>query len=717
EKIEEEIPGVIGAARFSSNDRLIKIGGNTFESRVSLADPELFEIFDFRLLLGDPVDGLRDPNSVLISENIRDIYFNGQDPVGDVIKINFGSQGYLEFVIRGIVKNQPDNSSIKFNYIIPYSWADYLYGTRRQISPWINIPATTFILLDENVRAESVDNALETIALNNVRTEMESDEKFSRIFSLQKLTDIHLNNNIRNLKLEAVSDPAYSYILGGIALLVLFIAGINFVNLSVGLSTKRAKEVGMRKVFGAKRDQLMKQFLFESILLSVFALFLGLMLAELLLPQFNLLSGKNLVFDYHKNIKSIGIIFLFIIVVGFSAGSYPALILSGLSPVGSLKKALRIGGKNLFTKVMVSLQFSLSAFLIVSSLIMWRQVEFISDKNLGYNTDMVLMIKPVRGIDESTLGLFKEEIGSNVNIVKTAGSNAISYQDNSWGISPFEYKGERYRLPYLKIDYDYLDLMGIDIVSGRNFSKEHPSDLDDGVIVNKKFLDEFRITDPIGKTIEFDDYFKPKIIGIIEDLHFESLRKEIKPMAFHIFPRWSFREVLVMIKPDNVSATVDFIEEKWKQIVPDLPFEFAFLDELIEDQYRSEENWKAIIQYSTFFAITIACLGLFGMTSLSIARRTREMGIRKVLGASASGIVNQFNREYIYLILISNVIALPAAYRIMQNWLQTFAYKIELGILLFVLSALIVMILSVLTIGVLSVKAANSNPADTLRCE
>jgi len=259
--------------------------------------------------------------------------------------------------------------------------------------------------------------------------------------------------------------------------------------------------------------------------------------------------------------------------------------------------------------------------------------------------------------------------------------------------------------------------MDIDIVSGRNFSKEHPSDLEDGVIVNKKFLDEFGITDPIGKTIEFDDYFKPKIIGIVEDLHFESLRMEIKPMAFHIFPRWSFREVLVKIKPDNVSATVDFIENKWKQIVPDLPFEFAFLNELLEDQYRSEDNWKAIIQYSTFFAITIACLGLFGMTSLSIARRTREMGIRKVLGASASGIVNQFNREYIYLILISNVISLPAAYRIMQNWLQTFAYKIELGILLFVVSALIVMILSVLTIGILSFKAAYSNPVDTLRYE
>ncbi len=717
EKVEESIPGVLRAGRFSSVTLIMKINGITTNSKVKLADRGFFEIFDFNILTGGSADFLNDPNPILISKGTSDKYYSNVDPVGEIIQLDIGSSGYTDFVVRGVIDDPPENTSINFDYIIPYEWADTFFRTRRQISPWINIPAVTFILLDEHAESGSVEMSLETIADNNIRPVLETDVNFSRIFSLQKVTDIHLDNSIRNLKLEAISDPLYSYILGGIAILVLFIAGINFVNLSVGLSTRRAKEVGVRKVFGANRNQLMKQFLFESVILSIFAMFLGLMIAELLLPQFNLLSGKNLVFDYHKNIGSIGILIMFILIVGFSAGSYPAFVLSGFSPVSSLKKALRIGGKNVFTKTMVTLQFSMSAFLIVSSLIMWKQVDYIAAKDLGYDSEMILMIKEVWGIDENKLKLFKDEVRSNANIVNTAGSNAISYQDNTWGLAPFEYNGKRYRLPYLKIDYDYLDLMGIEIISGRNFSKEHPSDVDDGVIVNKRFLEEFGITDPIGKTIEFDEYFKPKIIGIVENLHYESLRMDIKPMAFHIFPRWNFREVLIKVKPDDISGTVKYIEDKWNEIIPDIPFEAAFLDEMIDGQYENEKNWKGIIQYSTIFAITIACLGLFGMTSLSIARRTKEMGIRKVLGASAAKIINQFNREYIYLILLSNVVALPTAYRVMQNWLQTFAFRIEPGIMVFASSALIVMALSALTIGVLSFKAVYSNPVDTLRHE
>ncbi len=721
--LKDEIPEVENSGRFSvADDARLKFDGEISTCRINFADRGFFEIFDTKFIFGNARDALSEPNNLIITERIKEQYFRGMEPIGNELTLKLTtSRQFQNYRIAGVVENPPVNSTIQFDFIMPIEHADNLYQTRSPVSPWSDFQVNSFVMAGEKTNISSLKRKIEQVSVeHNIGSDWQGD-RFKQRTDIIKIGDLHFNREIRNVQLEPPSNPMYSYILGGIALLVLIIAGVNFMNLTIGLSTKRAKEVGMRKVFGAHRKQVVQQFLFESVLLSAAALMIGLMMAELFLPVFNNLSGKNLEFDYYKNIVTLLSFSSFILVLGVFSGSYPSLILSGFNPVKVLKGTMKVRGSNWLAKGLIIMQYSLAIFLITCSLIMSNQLDYVITKDLGYSDDLIMVNEFSGRMSAQELASYKNELLKMNGVVGAAGINSNIFGDDRWGYIQLSHEGEERRIPTFRIDDDFLDMMNIKIVQGRNFDRNRPSDNSNSVIVNEAFMKELGITDfqsakaPMAQERIND----PAIIGVVKDFHFESLRSDLKPVILHrgYFDFWSFNSVYIKLNSSDISGTINEIKDLWTVINPDEVFKYSFLDENLAQQYISEDNWKRIIHYATGFAILIAALGLFGMTSLSVARRTKEMGIRKVLGASMYGIVTQFNKEYFLLVSAALVLAVPTSYYIMAGWLESFAYTLELGAGIFLLSAIPVFVLTAVIISVQGIKTAATNPIDTLRYE
>jgi len=717
EAARHEIAEIEDAVRYSVARQLtFRINGRLFENDCSFADPNFFGFFDFPVITGNAKAALEETNSLLISEKTAEIYFSEKNPIGRVISIKLNSDGFEDFVVRGIFKNVPDNSSMKFDYVMPYSRTKDYFRTVRPRPAWGNIDAATFFLVKENASIAGLRENLAALADRyNVGSRWNS-ENIPQKIDIRKITDIHFSSSVREFRLEAYSDQAYSYILGGIGLLIIIVACINSTNIFAGLSAWRAKEVGVRKVFGATRRRLITQFEFEAVILCFIALILGIMLSELLLPTFNSLTDRTLGFNYGSITTMLVLVGIFLL-TGLLSGIYPSLIFSKFSPAAVFRKKHLFVKSYSFTKILIFLQFSLSVFLIVCTLFMSKQFRFMNDLDHGFNPDGVVKISISRGITEAEYELFRNRITAHSNIVSVAGSHGFLMGDERYGFRSFEYNDKQYRLPYLKIDYDFMETAGLELTAGRNFSRQYASDDRNAVIVNESYLKEFRIKDPVGKQAPMGGEDLPVIIGVVRDFNFESLREPIKPMAFHRTPEWNYHEILIKLGDGNPDETAAFMENAWSELFPDIAFFHAFLHEEISNQYHSEQIWGSIIKYASYLAVFIACLGLFGLTSLSTVHRTKEMGIRKILGASSAMIIMHFNKELISIILLANIPAWFAAYYVMTRWLQNFSYKTPFGAGIFILSALLSAGVAVITISVLAAKTATTNPVQTLRHE
>ena len=616
---------------------------------------------------------------------------------------------------------------------------------RKEIAPPVFMRGrnVTYIQLIDNVQLADMAPVLNAFVDANKTSSgnFNSKRKTSDLtLHLQPISDIHFDREITN-GLSTPSNPAYSYILAGIALSVLLVACINFTNLAIARSATRAREVGVRKVVGAMRFQLMKQFWGESLLLTGVGMLLGLALTEFFLSTFNALTQVNLTLDYRPSLSGVLFSVSLLLIISLVSGIYPALVLSGFDPIAVLKNRFNIGGRSWSGRVLIVGQFVVAILFLIATLVMSRQLTFLKEKNLGLNESQVVLINPRysspdRQQRHRILRLFKQELKQHPQIVNVTQSGLFSHLEADSNIRKGNItfsNGEVVEKADISVDYDFFDTLDINLLAGRNFSPNFGTDAKQAVLVNKTFVERAQLEQPLNTTLPMTKmmaYFAPgdslptvqrikdpTIIGVVDDFHLQSLHYALPPVVIFLDVAGYADDFLVRIRPERIPETLAFMAEKWQTIAGDTRFDYVFLDENFDRLYREEERWGTIVQYASFFALFVACLGVLGLTSLAITRRTKEIGIRKVLGASNHHIVALLSREFVVLILIANLIAWPIAHYGVEHWLRDFAYRIDAGMGLFLLGGLLVFLTALFTIGVQALKAAQRNPVHALRYE
>ena len=711
--ISETFPN-IQTVRFSNNSGELNIEDRTFQLLLGFADPNFLDIFSFPIIYGDPANALKHRYSALITKKTALKYFNKPNPVGELLPIqretDHRKKEIHNYTITGILKDVPENSTLEFEVLLPYEQQEAeIEAMQRQYNTVISVD--TYILLPPNVPPNSLEQQFSKWIKNRWDKDGESQIK------LLPITQMHFSQNLQDY---SISNPVYSYILLGIAILVLFIACVNFITLTLGRQATRAREVGLRKVVGAGRRQIAKQFIGESLLLITIALIAGIAIAELALPTFNnlvrpILAGKSLSLSDGLNLTTLAFPILLVCLIGITAGGYPALILSRLQPTQIITSRLKMKTDNRFGSVLIVFQFALSIFFIIATLMMAQQLTYLRTKSLGYQTENIVTIwaYPLEEGSKTLPAVFRDALLSHHAVISATWMH-YSLTNNTARTQSYEsYKGSpEYRVESIWIDYDFFKTLGMKLVSGREFSRDLPTDAKESILVNEAYVEKFGIEDPVGNTIKYGR----TIIGVVQNFHFLSLHHKIEPATMTLLTRTTHR-LFVRIRPEDVPGTITFIKEQWKKVAPHHAFRFSFLDENIDRQYHKEERWNQMIQYATGFAIFIAALGAFGLSALATARRTKEIGIRKVLGASQAQILSLLSREFVLYIALSSLIAFPIAYYAINQWLQTFPYRIELGLVTFLLGSFVMFIVVVTTVATQVLKAIRANPVEALRYE
>jgi putative ABC transport system permease protein len=682
-------------------------------SDVVIADSNFFEVFDFKLLRGDARTALAQPLSLVFSESVAQRFFGDADPLGRTVK-GFRDQLYT---VTGIVEDAPDNSHLQYNALI--SWSSTVPGVGPLNMRWLNNWKTqanlTYLLLRNDADAAALEQKLPAFMQRYMPYRVEQYRLY-----LQPFREIYLNSaRIRYTSNTRTGNKTYVYVFSGIAILILLIACINFINLSTAQTTKRAREVGMRKILGSHRKQLVGQFLGESLIFSFFALVVALVLVELLLPFVNAAVDKNLYLDFTNMPVLLSILIIGAGFVGLAAGSYPAFVLSAFKPILTLKSSSGKSKTGLARKVLVTTQFAISMILIVGTLIIFRQVQFVRDKNLGFQKEQ-LVILPIGNTEISgQFQTFKTEALQNPNILAAAGSN--SYPGSgamSFSILPEGKPDTEQWVAYaIRVDdYDLLHTYEMEMAAGRYFSPEFGTDATNGVVINEALAKSLGWENAVGKKLDVEGELENgRVIGVIKDFNMRSLHHEIEPLVILFAPR--HENLTLRISATDVPGTINFLHEKWQAFESRHPFEYHFLDQRLDRLYRSETRLLGIFGIFTSLAIFIACLGLFGLVAFTAQQRTKEIGIRKVLGATVANVVALLSKDFVKLVLLANLLAWPVAWYAMHRWLQNFAYRIEISWWVFALAGGLVFFIALLTVSTQAIKAALANPVESLRYE
>lgn len=726
EALEQTFPEVEQAVRLVVRTDIVRYGERNFTQRYHLADHEFFETFSFPLIRRSKADVLRDLNSVVLTESTAEKIFGQSDPVNKRLSIKIG-EAFSDFIVSGIARDVPSNSSIKFDMIIPIDNVNK-YISNRALGHWFNVFFETYVQLDRTLDSSEIEEKLRSVVKKHY------PEGYVDIVSLglQPIIDIHLNPNIPQ-GFEPTSDPVYSLIMLAIALLILGVACVNFVTLAIGRSAGRAKEVGVRKVLGALKSQIIRQFLGEALLMSLSALVLGILLVELFLPTFNNITNKKLSLSY--GIETLLFMLGLMLLVGGATGSYPSFILSRYQPVRVMKndQGWGIKGRNIFVRSLVIGQFAISIGLIVSTFLMSDQLRFLLNKDLGFDREHVLVIQNHSTEDQNhqVVERLRNALANRTEILGVCGASSTFARD--WTTMGYTADDGTFKQFFqLTVDYDYLETMGIELAEGRNFSREYSTDPREAFIVNEALVEYFNWDSALGKSLPGGEFPPHRIIGVVKDFNFESLGKDIRPVIMVLDPTTLLRGVNdvstsyspgllnfinVRISQKNVRASVELVRKTWQKIAPQHPFLFSFLDQDVQQQYQEIDHWGRIVAYASLFTILIACLGLFGLAALSVARRTKEIGIRKVLGASTTNIVLMLSREFGMLVVVANIVAWPVAFLAVEQWLQDFAYRVDMDFLKFLLAGSIALVIALSTVSYQSIKAALTDPVETIRYE
>jgi len=717
EYLIENYPEVLNAVRFRGPMRLpVRYRENVFYlDRFFFADNSVFEVFHFPLVKGNPQTALKTASTCVITEDTANKYFGAEDPIGKVLNVN----NDWDLTVTGIVKKVPQDSHFGFDMLC--SLETYARENKMDTQNWLSVNNYTYILLQEGYDYRLLEQKFPEMIDKNVG-KMLKYVKGEYLLSLQPLTKIHLHSNLMQ-EIAGNGNIVYVYIFSVIALFILAIACINFMNLSTARSATRAREVGLRKVLGANRGQIIRQFLAESVFTSLISLIMALFLFELALPLFRSLSGVELSINYTGNPWLIPGLIGLAVFVGLLAGSYPAFFLSSFQPVRVLKGLFKSGrGNSRFRSVLVIVQFTISVALIIGTIIVFNQLTFMKNKRLGFQKEQVVVI-PIS--DESTLDSLRPlraELSRHKGILGIGAASHVPGQTTYY--NPFIPEGfsldEMQYMGQLYIDHEFIPTMGIAMAAGRNFSADLQTDLEQSCIINETAAKKFGWHNPVGKTIstlsQSRKFNEKTVIGVVKDFHFESLHKQISPLYIG-YTSHAINSLSVRITTENIPKTLAFLREKIGQFDPHRPFEYTFLEESFDAQYRAEERLGRIFSYFSVLAIFVACLGLFGLASFTAEQRTKEIGIRKVLGASVSGIVVLLSKEFAKWVLIANAIAWPIAYFSLNKWLQSFAYRTNITVMTFIFAAAISFVIALFTVSYQALKAATANPVKSLRYE
>ena len=697
-------------------------GKQIFEEKVYYADSTLTDIFTHEFVSGSPDDALNDPNEMILTESFAQRIFGDIDPIGKTLVAGNG----MIFTITGIIKDVPHNTHLRFEAIASMITLKPIFGAERfdslESGAFWNIGFYSYIMLTEN---SNIQNVMDAYPEFNEKYIKPVGDQINAKFQLmvQPLADVHLFSKI-GYDLPT-GNIAYVYAFAIVALFLLLIGCINYMNLATSQSAGRAVEVGIRKVVGAQKKYLRWQFIFESILIATLAMILAFLVVELILPTFNDLTDRDLTFGFMANLNLVIGILVITFFVGIFSGSYPAFYLSSFIPVEVLKGKL---GKNKGTlrKLLVLLQFSISIIMIIGTFTVIQQLNFLKDKDLGFDDEnlVVLTIRDTSGV--KNLQAFKDELKKHPQIINAGTTSSTPGQGHGIIVHLFETTDgsmEEKGINFVFVDNDYLETMDMKIIKGRNYDKDLQTDAEESLLINEATA---RVLgwgdDPIDKKLGFGANLdgtanlNTKVIGVVKDFHYTSLHNQIDPLLI-MLSNDPQRNICLRIRQENIEKTLDFIEEKWNEFCPTFPFEFTFLDDNMNEQYVAEQKIGRVFTYFSILCILIACLGLFGLASYTAEQRTREISIRKVMGASVSNIVFILSKEFSLWVLLANFIAWPLAYLALQKWLQNFAYSVDQTVLTFIISGIVALIIALLTVSFRAYKAAQTNPADALKYE
>lgn len=702
-----------------------------YENNIKYADTYFFKVFTYKWLYGKPETALQKPYSAVITQQTAAKYFGDENPLGKTIYWN----NQYEYKITGVVHETPDNSHFSFDILISFSTLQYAYHEQK-IDDWQSLSFYSYVKLKPDVDAETYEQSIIGLFEEKIGENL-AEHGIELIPTLQAITDIHLKSNLDG-EIETNSDIAYIYIMIIIAAFILLIAIINYINLTTACSINRAKEVGIRKVLGAHRTMLIKQFLGEAVLMTIFSLLISLMMIEILLPYFNYLTGKELAISSLLQWRFIVLYIIIALLLTIAASTYPAFYLSKYQPVYVLKNRTKNRStKSLFRNVLVLIQFSISICLIICTIVIYSQLNYFQSKRLGFDKENIVIV-PIRNEAlQQKDDLIKNVFGSIREVsALTTSTNIPGSGLNGTGYFPEGYQeSEPWLIYHFDVDYNYLKTMGMNLIYGRDFSPNNPGD-SMAVIINETLLKELDWNAPIGKTIAMNDKNRSnlKVIGVIEDFHNQSLREQVKPMLLRLKQN-NIRYLTLRIHSQDLTETIQKLKHAWQTIETNLPFDYFFLCEKFNSFYKQEQRLSKIFLFFTVLAIFIAALGLFGLTTFVTEQRTKEIGIRKVLGASVSGIVFSLSKEFIKWVLYANLMAWIPAFLFMKTWLENFTFRISIAtkiqllpeyeILLpnlllwkiFVVSGLFALLVAIITLSFQTVKAATTNPVNTLKYE
>jgi len=721
--LHENYNEVESTTRFRNFRTTVTIGDKEFSERFYYTDESVFDIFTYPLIKGDPKSALTSPYSIVLTQETAEKYFGSEDPVGKMIK----TSDYAKLTVTGVMKNVPRYSTYRFNGLCSFAT---LYAGHEELpitlTNWMSHTMYTFVLLKNAVDYKDFSEKIKNIYYDYIGDELEAKGSSHYVF-LQPLRNMYLR------PVGITTGPiVYVYILSTVALFVLLIACLNFMNLSTARATTRAVEVGMRKVLGANKNKLIKQFLIEAMILTVISICIALLLVLLILPAFSNFVNRDLSRDLLAMPWLIPSIVVLALVVAFIAGSYPAFYLSKFLPAEIIRNRSSQAPSNTnMRKGMVIVQFTLSTALIIGTFLIMQQLQFLKVLDPGFDKDRLMIINILDGKSRSSIETLKAKIKQHTHVINAGAASMMPL----WGAPSNDKIPEGFTkaniqiMHEINVDADYLPTAGIEIIAGRNFSDETPFDQRNSVMINEAAAKKYGWDDPIGKTIQTrnmdynEEVWEPRtVIGVVKNFHIRGILNPVEPMFIGNDLNYPYRfgwmnGIAVRVHADDINSTRNYIQQQWEAILPGKEFHYYFLDQVYDNQFNSIEKSRQIFSYFTFLGIFIAILGLLGITFFTVERRKKEIGIRKVLGSSAGQIIYMLNKELLLPVLIACLIAYPIAYYFIHLWLQEFTYQTQIGIPAFILSSLIALVISFITVAFQGIRAARANPVESLRYE
>ena len=720
--LKSGLPEVEQHARYNQIQNVVRQGDVEFKETLYIVDPAFLDIFSFPLIKGNEGKPFAGPESIVLTSSSATRYFGDQNPIGQSMSVVFNGEA-KEFTVSSILENPPQNSIFTFEFLLPWDVAEWLYPPRAHTA-WFNVIPESYIKLAPGVDLADLEQKISAVMATALGDRVEPGQ-YS--VGLQPLTDIHLDTDIP-VGIASVSNPVYIQILLAVALLVLFIACINFVTLSLSRASTRSREIGVRKAVGAGKAQLVRQFFGEAVVFTGLSIGIGVLLANVLLPSFNSLSQSQLTLSFTA--QNVAMILTLFLTISLFTGLYPAFILASFKPTEAFRGGSSTGNnRGLLRKSLVTVQFGISSLLLVAVLVVGSQLRFMDTLDLGFSKENVLYIPTDLSFEEGSMVADRLRSQAKGNTSIESITTALTLFDPAgWGRIGYEASDGTYRRFFANVvDPDFISTLNLRVSEGRDFNRDMPSDASSALIINRAFAEEYGWTDPLNEKIP-GQFAEHTIIGVVEDFHFKSLHSPIEPAVLALSSDLVFSgaqdfdyqgdlstKIVVKTGSSNLAQTVAFLEVSWKTAAPETPFTYEFVDRDIESQYAQETRLASIIKLGAILALIIAGLGLFGLAAISVAKRTKEIGIRKTLGASGASIVALFGREFTALVAISLILFLPLGYWGLDVWLDTFAFRTQIDWTSFILVGVTAFALIWVAVGLQSMRAVVANPVDALR--